>query len=385
MAIEEVVRYRRTVHARIAVVSLLLSIGCRTSEADPPPPRAVFFLVNLSKDGKHALLRELTQPIPLPRFRVVSVETGAIEEELDLPALSKLPYESMGDGGGSVRSIPLTDPGLVEDLKDAVPVLSKFPLGSGGRVAAGRTGRTAFNVGDWVYTALNGAIGPRLAAQASYDPWITPDGKSIVVRRHTGKLDAIEGKYELFATSIEGTGTPQRIDGTAGARDQFAVTRSGDAIRVIVSFEPKLPTCIVEVALKAPFLATQKACLDGGERLGMCVLSPSGAWAACHTQHDRSQGGAGYRLRTLDVTSGKVVFDQVGAGAPLAISDDGLVVAAYSGKVSLVDSKARKVRRVVMPERRLAPFPMFRNATELVTERDGSVVVIDVSKLPSLP
>ena len=58
----------------------------------------------------------------------------------------------------------------------------------------------------------------RLAPEATYDPRFTPDGKNLLFRRATGKVDGVFAKYELFIVPADLSSPARLLAGTAGAR-----------------------------------------------------------------------------------------------------------------------------------------------------------------------
>ena len=377
-----------------------------TPPKDPPRParspilgRESWFLQRVSADGKRVLLRDTTrdatgrEPV---RYRVIRVDTNTIESEVSLPTLAALPTETLLDGGGEKpgATIELNDPALSSELIKIGPILAPFALGHGGRVSASPDGtHVAFNGGDWIYTATNGRLETRITAEPSYDPWFSPDGKTLFYRRMNGTFDGVEGKYELYATSLDGKAKSQRIEGTAGAWEPWAI--AGQAVRFVATAGPKAKTCIIEVPLVAPFKAKRLACAGGnGTRAMGCVMSPRGTWAACGTVRElaeddphstttvrgktRPNKKLEFSTTAFEVETGKVGFTQTGTGSISAISDDGTLI-MHRGQTLLVIDRERAGREV-KPQSYVSLFTFFRDATHLITEQNGDIVVLDIAK-----
>src|SRR5512133_2765370 len=218
---------------------VLVIVGCRDKPAQPPPapaptppmpPEQVpadaaepvtidlgpgtktdWYIEAIASDKKHVLLSEQTESRGM-HFRVVAIPSNAIETDIELPALSALPRETLRDDG-SQRHVKLAidTPALADELRKIGPVLAQFPLGASSRIAAAPDGKhVAFNAGDWIYTAVDGKVITRVATQASYNPWFTPDGKALLFRRISGTVNGFEGRYELYATSVAGKEPPNR-------------------------------------------------------------------------------------------------------------------------------------------------------------------------------
>ena len=114
-----------------------------------------------------------------------------------------------------------------------------------------------------------------------------------------------------------------------------------------VGSEPWVKTCVLDVALTAPYKVKRLAS-SARRREGRC-LRVVAAWhvkprlrdlacagrARSELDHDgqrlltRHDHKIAFRMRTLDVTTGNVKIDLPDAGEPSAISDDGLLVAEH--------------------------------------------------------
>lgn len=358
----------------------------RTASMQAPsaPPERWFFEW-LSRDGKRALLRRIDGRALSPmQTRVVDVDTGAMLEEAPLEELGRLPSQTLGgdakqtDGVSTELDAFLRTPAFSADLLEAAQLASPFPFGSCSRFsAATSTGAIAFNAGDWIYVAdKTGKVKKRLANEASYDPRFTPDGKHLLFRRVSGKLDKVLAKYELFVVPSDLSAPPRALPGTAGTRDRFVVDAENKTAIAIASHEPQLKTCAISFGLKPPFAAKKLTCLDGGEPLVDSVLSPHGKWAAITTQRADDQK---WHLRVVSLPSGKVVLDEPAEiGFVIrAISDEGLLV--QSGpRGMLIDDVQKKTRRRHDVDIDVGHRGFFRNATELVYVKGASVAVLDL-------
>jgi hypothetical protein len=365
----------------------------------PAAPRESWFVQRISADGKKVLLRDTTRDAqgrePL-RYRVILTDANTIESDISLPALAALPVETLLDRGGKKpgTTLDLKDPALASELVEIGPILAPFALGHGGRISASPDGaRVAFNAGDWIVTADRGVIGTRLSKEASYDPWFTPDGKTLIYRRMNGTFDGVEGKYELYATSVDGTAKATRIADTAGAWEPFVATQ--DAVRFIATAGPRAKTCVVEVPLVAPFKGKTLGCVGGGEiRTSSCVLSPSATWAACNTVKELAEddpdstitvdGNTRHSKKlelattSFEVATGRVGWSQVGAGSVSAISDDGKLVVHRATQLLVIDPTGAS--RELSPQGRVSLFTYFKDATHLITEQHGDIVVLDTTQ-----
>jgi hypothetical protein len=379
-------------HMRSALV-VAASLACAV--ADSAPRRSVsWFAENMTSDGAHVLLSEHKELPSQLHFHLVEVATNKVEADLDLTGVSALPLETVDDDGGVHKLEAALDTAEIRaDLQTIGPVLARFPLGATNRIAAAPDGKhVAFNVGDWLYVADDGKVVRRLSAESSYHPWFSPDGKSLLYSRLNGTIDGVEGKYELYATSVDGKRPAHELPATAGIRDGFAFS-SPTSVRVVVSAEPKIHTCVIEVSLVAPYKTTKLACLPDGEQVMECVLSPAGTWLACNTTkelaeldpnttttangkttHDHKRQ---YRTRTLEVASGKVVIDKLDTASVSAVSDGGLLV--LSGR-ELSTMAPNGAVRVLPTHGDVSLFAHFRSPTQLVTESEGTLGVLDVSK-----
>lgn len=386
---------------RHALVGLSLVVGA-LAHAEPQQ-KPSFYIVALSVDGKHVLLQELARDHDRMHLRVLSTDTRKVEADVDLPALASLPLETLNDGGGVKRGVKLdlAHPGLADDLRTALRVLDRFAFGAAPRVAAQPGGDVVvFNVGDYLYTSKNGVIGKRLANQASYGPWIVPDGKSIMFRMENGLYPGTPiGRYELYTAPLDGGAAPTRIPGTAGVSDYWRIGPTGN-LRALAHQENKTGdgdrTCVVEVELVKPFRAHELACLEGEERLVTGELSTHARWAAFSTVKDLDEIDPDartyrngkrvptkkqrYRFRVVDLEHGTVAIDDTREPmSAAAIDDDGLAVVERYRTTVLVDPRTKAFE--ALPRSLGVTSAKFRAPHELVIERDGAIEVVDVAKL----
>lgn len=323
-------------------------------------------------------------------MRVVEVDSGRVLEEIALPELAKVPASTIGGQPTELAALEwmLASPAFGRDIVKGSHVASGFPFGACGRLAAGKSG-IAFDAGDWLYVADEaGRVRRRLVDEAAYDPRFTPDGKHLLFRRATGKVDVF-AKYELFVVPADLSAPPRALPGTAGMRDRFVEHPDGSSA-VAVASQPrgsKSDTCVVSLSLRPPFATKKLACIDGGEQLVDSVISPKGKWAALSTKK-RVDDEVRWRLRVVALpdpregrTTGKVVRDEPEApGLGIrAISDSGLLV--QSGPLGIVvtdvpTNRWREVERSID----LGYRGFFRSDKELVFANGGTVAVVDVSK-----
>lgn len=371
-----------------------------TTVAKAPPqsqePPELWYFEWLSQDGKRALLRRLdANAKSVFQARIVDVDTGSTIEEESLDELGRVPTPGHSGDGTDLDTL-FESSAFAADLVRGAQVSNAFPFGTLGRFSAAPNGNAiAFNAGDALFVAdKSGAVKKRLAAEAAYDPRFTPDGKHILFRRATGKLDKVFAKYELFAVPADLSAPPKVIPGTAGTRDRFVETADGSAAIAIASHEPHIKTCALSVGLRPPFNVKKLACLEGGEELVESVLSPKGKWAALTTQTEVADESSSkpernakrftkshhWRLRVVSLKTGKVDLDETAqTGLSLhAISDTGVLV--QSGPAGIVvDDVEKKIHHTLGHEIDLGYRGFFRGAHELVFVRGASVGVADLS------
>jgi hypothetical protein len=349
----------------------------------PAPPPERWFFEWLSNDGKRALLRRIDGRALSPmQTRVVDVDTGAMLEDAPLEELGHLPPTTLGSGATTTMLAELDrrlgERELGADLMRGAKITRAFPFGSCGRFSAAPRGDAiAFNAGDWIYVADEaGRVRKRVSQEAAYDPRFTPDGKHLLFRRASGRVDGVFAKYELFVVPSDLSASPRSLRGTAGARDRFVIDAQGKSAVAIASHEPQIKTCALSVALRPPFSVKKLACLDGAEPLVDAVLSPKGRWAAMTTQRDKK-----WHLRVVSLQTGKVVLDEPAQTGLVirAISDDGLLVQSGPRGVIVDDVRANSRRRREV-DVDLGHRGFFRSASELVFVRGSSVAVVDLAE-----
>ena len=303
----------------------------------------------VSADGKRVLLVTLEGQHVTPRMRVVTIETGAVETDVELAGLA-----DMEDPKSEA---------VLSDLVRARAVLRGFPLGTHrfSRIASSADGaRGAFNFGDPLYLVEGDKLGAKLALPAAYDPMITPD-TTLLVRGYDGRIDG-EGKYSMFWVPITG-GKPKKIAGTDGVVGRWAIT--GDRLRVVVSQPPTIAPCVLEIALTKPYRVTSRVCPEGATN-DEIALSPSGDWLAWSTSD-----GDHRRTRSLHVSTKHVDMD-VEQDGNVTVSDDGHVVFSTYDTVSVWDPKTKEIED---SSAKVDHSCVFRTATELVCPEGGSVRV----------
>jgi len=339
---------------------------------EPPPER--WFFESLSPDGRRALLRRIDGRALSPvQARIVDVDTGALVESAPLEELGRL------EGAGDIVELDamLSDKALRADIVHGAEAIRGYPFGSCGRFsAAPQGGAIAFNAGDWIYlTDGAGRVRQRVAQEAAYDPRFTPDGRHLLFRRASGKVDDVFARYELFVVPADLSSKPRAIRGTAFARDRFAFDPSARAAVAIASHEPQVHTCAISVSLRPPFTAKTLACLTGGEPLVDSVLSPSGRFAAITT---RKAGK--WHVRVLALRTGRIVLDEPGETGLVvrAISDDGLLVRSGARGV-VVDALGAGAHRRRDYAVDIDHRGFFRKSSELVYVTGASVAVLDLS------
>lgn len=368
------------------------AIADEPAEAPAPPAASPaseaaagehWFFEWLSPDGHRALLRRIdARARSTFDARVVDVDTGATLEDAVLPELGQLPRTTIGRPPRDLAELAgrLEAPSFGDELVRGARVASTFPFGSCGRFsAAPGGGAIAFNAGDWVYVAdKDGRVKNRVAQAASYDPRFTPDGRHLLFRRASGKVDRVLASYELFVVPSDLSAPPRALAGTAGARDRFVLDPERKAAVLVVSHEPQIKTCALSVSLKPPFAVKKLGCLDGGESLVESVLSPNGRYAALTTQRKGARGTF-WRLRVMELDAGKIVLDEpaIAGRSVRAISDAGLLVESGFDGAFVIDVTKKEQREEPLDVGHRA---FFRGATELVFLRGASVAVVDLAR-----
>ena len=353
------------------------------AEIAPPEPPGLWHFEWLSPDGHRALLRRIDGGARSPfDARVVDVDTGEDVDEAALEELGKLPVTTLGKKPIEARELDalFAEPSFGEDLMRGAQMTFAFPFGSCGRFSAAPKGRSiAFNAGDWLYVAdERGHVKKRVADVAAYDPRFTPDGKSLLFRRATGKLDKVITGYELFVVPSDLAQPARALPGTAGVQDRIVIDEPGKTAIAVASHEPQVKTCAFGVTLRPPFPVKRLGCLEGGEPLVESILSPRGKWAAITTARPRLPGKhREFRLRVLALDSGKVLLDEAAQpGLTIrAISDAGVLVESRFGETVILDvpAKTRRTQDVEIGHR-----AFFRSPREIVFVRGARVAVLDV-------
>jgi hypothetical protein len=371
----------RTTSAPVAAVAPAV-------DAAPEPYPGHWYFEWLSTDGKRALLRRLDGDARSTlQTRVVDVDTKRILGEDTFPELGKLPTATIGRRPNEVAELMgrLAAPALADDLVRNAAIAEDFPFGSCGRLSGSpQGGAIAFDAGDWLYVAdRRGHVLKRITKEAAYDPRFTPDGRNLLFRRASGTIDKVRAKYEMFVVPTDLSTAPRALPGTAGVRDRFAVDAESGVALVVASQEPQIKTCVLSIGLHAPFAVKRLACLAGGEQMVDSTLSPGGRWAVVTTQKNAGDRALGleWRLRAVSLTTGIVALDEPAEPGMIvrAISDAGLLVQSGARGV-ILDDLAAKTRRTLASGVELGHRGFFRNATELVVVRGGSVDVVDLAK-----
>ncbi len=322
-----------------------------------------FRIVGLSLDGKRALLhRDSTwRNLATPSYRVFTVDTGKLEAEVELPTF-KLGQEP----------VPGDDERATDVLR-AGPLLRDFPLGAGGTIAVSPDGKSAaFNIGDPLHVVLAGKR-RKLPFPAAYDPMILADGQTLLFRGYDGRVAGpeSEGKYSLFWMSLDG-GKPQKVPATETTHG-WRLSRSGDALRIVVGDSPTFAPCVLEVPLVKPLKVTRKRCVDHGE----IQMSPAGDWLgwtsplATDEPATFGEGTARLRSRTIEFATGNLGFD-VSVPGWFTLADTGRAVFELGVVRDLVNGRARELPLAS------ATSCVFRGGSELVCVDGDSVAVIDL-------
>jgi hypothetical protein len=373
----------------LSVLFFAAAVAKPAVAATPATPAASqaqehWFFESLSSDGNRALLRRLDGDARSTlQTRVVDVQTGNALSEATFPELGKVPSSTIGRKPNEISELfgMLTSPAFGDELVRGARIAEEFPFGTCGRfTTAVQAGPIVFNAGDWLYIADDkGHVQRRLTTEAAYDPRFTPDGTQLVFRRLNGTVDKVRGKYELFVMPTDLSAPPRVLPGTAGVRDRFALDVDGHSAVAVAFDEPQMKTCVVSLGLRAPFAVKKLACLDGAEPLVESIPSIHGRFIALTTQ----VGGAAqlaWRLRVLSIDSGKIELDEPQEPGMMvrAISDAGLLVKSGPRGVELTDVPAH-TRRMVSRPVELGHQGFFRNPSELVVVRGGSVAVVDLA------
>ena len=306
----------------------------------------------LSADRSRALLVSLESYRHAQRYRVVKIDDGTIETDLDLAA-----FGEMEDSGSQA---------VLDDVVRARAVLRGFPLGSGrfSRIASSADGtRGAFEAGDPMYLVEGDKRGAKVALPAAYNPLIGPDG-TLWMRGYDGQIDG-EGKYSLFALAGAGP-KPKKIAGTDAYTGLWHLTKT-NTLRIVVSQPPTIAPCVVDVSLTKPYKVLSKFCperaLDGS-----IEMSPSGdyiAWAIDDGEETR-------HVKVMEYATKQETLDVKREGN-LWISDEGRVVFVTNSETSVWEPKLKSFRESTAEVDYQCEW---RNANEMVCADGGSVRVV---------
>ena len=383
--------------------------------AQKPPQKPaeagrLYHFSDLSRDGKRALLYttdfDPNQPKRAQRFRVVKVDSGEVEADIDVPALSALPLETVADDGGQQRSVDgqLKDPSLVKELAQMAKLLSGFSLGVSHRMAAAPDGSLiAFNAGDWLYLADHKTVLRRLDQRVAYRPIFSPDGTRLFYERLNGTLDGVVGRYEVFVADPSQPSRPALlIAGATAPRDTMVYVAEREAFFLIASHPPEVQTCLLALPVKPPHSVEKLYCAEAKEELSDAAISPKGRYLLLKThwrteeddprstiiQPDGSKKLAkklAWRTRIVDVGKKKVLVDETESqGHALAVNDAGVAVVERPPVLQAIDATSGK--RWTVDERKppggVVTGGVFRTPAELVFARDGSARVLRIPKPP---
>jgi hypothetical protein len=326
----------------------------------------------LSSDGKRALLLTGSHPyqdsLSYPEtLRIVAIDTGEVEAELAFHAY------------GADKPDPAA---LAEELTRARALLRGFPLGAAGMLATSADGTAGGLSGpDSVLPMRGEHIGTALKVAAAYDPMMLDDN-TLLVRAYHGRDSDGEGVYALAWASLDSP-VVHAIEGTVDYNGGFALSESGDMLRILIRQAPGDADCVVEIALAKPLRATRKRCLDNTKNVGI-TLSAHGTWVAWRTQLGDN---APTRLRTMNIDTGEVGIDvsqaadaQTGERGILVrgfvvVTDTGrVVVEDFDGRVRAIDPATKTGSPVTLPHPGLETC-LPRGDRELVCEDHGSVRV----------
>jgi hypothetical protein len=78
------------------------------------------------------------------------------------------------------------------------------------------------------------------------------------------------------------------------------------------------------------------------------------------------------------VATGKIGYRRVGTGSVSAISDDGTLIMHTADSLMVVDPTGAS--HELRPQGYVSLFTYFRDATHLITEQHGDIVVLDITK-----
>jgi len=337
----------------VPIVDAPVAVEVDAALRAPAPVFDDWNLEAISLDGTTALVSKYDSFKTPPHYQVIAIDTGVVEADLELKEL----FEISGQ---------LSTEGVATDLRRARSHLKRFPLGSGGRIASTPDGeRGAFNYVDATHVVTGDTVGAAIRLPAAYDPLVTPDGTTLVVRGYDGRI-AGSGKYSLFTLPIGG-GKPKKVAGTDGWNGHWALSKTG-SLRIVVG-QPGIPTCVLDVALVAPFRVGPKQCFDGAEPLDV-ELSPSGDWIAWSVA---GEGEGAPRVRSVELTTGRAGIDVRHPGF-LTVADNGRVLVVGNGTTYDYDATSGSPRTIDLHDLGC----IFRGGSELVCWRAGAIVKIDL-------
>jgi hypothetical protein len=338
-------------------------------------------LVDLSKDGKRALLA-VQQPVAhAPELRVVDIDTGKVLERVEMFALARLPKLGfLQDDKGFAERLDAAIQGnrlLGEELERAGALLAGFGGLHGRDFAASADGKHV------AYTPTEHGI--RLAHDGDpvgqrfdrgTDPWMAPDGTTLLYK----DSDPYKGTSTLWAVPFAG-GTPRRIQGTEHLYfHSDPIVRPDGTLRV--ACQPRQQSCFVDIDL-AKLRVTRTICLprEYGWQPDLAI-SPSGdwvAWIAVDEARKRS------RIRVMELARRKVVVDTTAIDVT-AVHNDHQLVVTDAGRVYTSVGTSGWVIEPAGTARGVTHDPTLddcrgRSEREIVCVRDGAVVVLDLDAL----
>jgi len=376
----------------------------------PAEPGRLYHLSDLSRDGKRALLytsdSDPAQPKRAQRFRIVKVDSAEVEQDIDLPAVSALPLETLADDGGQQRTVDeqLKDPRLVSELARMAKVLAGFSHGASHRMAAAPDASLiAFNAGDWVYLADDKAVLRRLEQRATYEPMFSPDGTRLFYQRINGSLDGVVGRYDVFVAEPSQSNRPAvMIAGTTAPREFLGYVAEREAFLLMASHPPEVKTCLLALPVKPPHSVEKLYCAEPKEELSDAAVSPRARYFVLKThwrteeddprstiiqpdgkkRHDKKLA---WRMRIVDLAEKKVLVDDSDAlGRAVAVNDAGAAIIERADDLQAIDATSGK--RWTVAERKLPSGvitgAVFRSPSELVFASDGTARVLNLPKPP---
>ena len=308
-----------------------------------------FQLRRLSTDGKRALLAAGSPA--LARLRVVAVDTGNVETDLDLAAFAAddLAHDDI----------------TVDALARIRTALRGFPLGATVSYATTPDGTAgAYATVDALRVVHGDQLGFTYKTPASYDPLALPDGKTLLLRTYHSHVKD-QGVYALGWATLDSP-VVHEIDGTVDDTGWWGVSAAGDKLRISVTpIDDPHAVCIVEVPLARPFKVGARRCLDDSSDASF-ELSPSGEWVVWKT--------TGGHVRTLNVATGAAGIDVPFDGpSELLVTDTGRAFAQTADATYELTPAPHTLDTAVDLSSCLP-----RGERELVCEDHGSVTVVKI-------